>query len=336
MAAAPDHAPLVAKLGERTARERDAAAARLVAIGRAAAPALEEGARSGDAAVRSRAAAILALVRGDADGAIRARLAGAAVRDALTTAGGLAEGSDPDARIAALMPESGRVLAAAARTSPGEAFVSSQIAAALARHAADETLLSLATLVRDEMILPSAGLEAARALDRAFDESPERAAEVRAEAGDALAVLEEAMDSPHAPTRRAAVAVYGALAGQEGAARVLASAEDRDESVRAECARVLGVHAPGASAAALRRLAADRAALVREAALTALLALPGSPHAEPAVAATNDASPAVRAAAARLLAREATPDTVGCLETLATDPSMRVRAAARRALASLR
>jgi HEAT repeat protein len=336
VAAAPDHSPLVAKLGERTARERDAAAARLVAIGPAAAPALEEGARSGDAAVRSRAAAILALVRGDAGHAIRARLAGAAVRDALTTDGGLAEGSDPDARIGALMPESGRVLAAAARTSPGEAFVPPEIAAALARHAAGDTLAALATLVRDEQIPPSAGLAAARALDRAFDESPERATAVRGEALRALAVLAEAMDSPHAPTRRAAVAVYGALAGQEGAARVVAAAEDADASVRAECARVLGVHAAGASGAALRRLAADPAAPVRDAALTALLAVPGSPCPDPAVAAADDASPAVRAAAARLLAREATPDAVPCLETLATDPSVRVRAAARRALASLR
>jgi HEAT repeat protein len=336
VAAAPDHAPLVARLGERTSRERDEAAARLLEIGPAAAPALEEGARSRDAAVRSRSAALLALVRGDADGAIRARLAGAAVRDALRTSGGLAAGSAPDARIAALMPESAHFLAAAARVEPSRGLVSAPLVSALARHAAGETLASLATLVRDERIAPSAALEAAHALDAAFGASPERADAVRGQAPRALAILEEAMDSPHAPTRRAALAVYGALAGAPGAERVAAAAVDADPSVRAECARVLGLHAPGASAAALRRLAADPAAPVREAALTALLALPGPPRAEPAVAAAGDASPAVRAAAARLLGREATPDTVPCLETLAADPSLRVRAAARRALASLR
>lgn len=335
VAGTPEHTKLVAKLGDRRARARDEAAVRLLEIGRAAVPALEEGVRSDDASVRTRSAALLELVRGDADGAIRARLAGAAVRDALTTTGGLAAGSATDERIAALMPESGRALAAAARISPSEGLVSSQLAAALARHAAEETLASLATLVRDELVPPSAGLAAARELDRAFDASPERADAVRGEALRALAILDEAMSSPHAPTRRAAVAVYGPLAGAAGTERIVAAAADPDASVRAECARVLGVHAPGA-AAALRRLAADGDAAVREAALTALLAVPGSPHGEPAVAAAADASPAVRAAAARLLGREATPDTVGCLETLASDPSLRVRAAARRALASLR
>ena len=337
VAATPDHTSLVERLGDSTARSRDDAAGRLREIGTAAVPALEEGARSSDAAVRSRSAAILALVRGDADGAIRARLAGAAVRDALTTAGGLVAGSDADARISALMPESARELAAAAQTAPGHAFVSSQLAAALARHAAEETLTSLAILVRDERVPPSAGLEAARALDRAFDAAPERADAVRSQAPRALAILEEAMDAPHSPTRRAAVAVYGVLAGAPGAGRIAAiAAHDCDSAVRAECARVLGLHAPGVSAPVLRGLAADRAPHVREAALMALLSLPGSPRPEPAVAAVGDESPAVRAAAAQLLAREATPETVGFLEALAADPSVRVRAAARRALASLR
>jgi HEAT repeat protein len=113
-------------------------------------------------------------------------------------------------------------------------------------------------------------------------------------------------------------------------------ADDTVASVRSEAARVMGLYAPARFARTLRGLAADTDAHVRETALSALLRVPGVPHPEPAVAAADDASPAVRAAAARLLGRDATPDTLCVLETLATDPSDRVRAAARRSLAALR
>jgi HEAT repeat protein len=98
----------------------------------------------------------------------------------------------------------------------------------------------------------------------------------------------------------------------------------------------MGLYAPAVSARTLRRLAADASVEVREKALTALLRVPGVPHPDAAVAAATDESPAVRAAAACLLARDATPETVGVLDALAADPSVRVRAAARRALTALR
>ena len=98
----------------------------------------------------------------------------------------------------------------------------------------------------------------------------------------------------------------------------------------------MGLYAPAESARALRRLAADIDPLVREAALTALCNVPGVPHPEPAVAAAGDECAAVRAAAAQLLGRDATPETLPVLRVLATDSSDRVRAAARRALVALR
>lgn len=334
-AATPDPSALTARLGDASARRRDEAARELLDLGRDAAPALEEASASADPQIRTRAAALLALVR-DADGSeIRARRTDAAVRDALTTLGGLDAGSPADVRIAALLPESGRLLADAARAIGERGFVSRPLACALARHATPETLAALAEFVRDERAFPSTGLWAARELDREFAASPERADRARAVASSALPALDAAMRSEHPATRRVAVAICGALASESDVSR-LPTADDADAGVRAETARVMGVYAPAVSARTLRRLAADSSAEVREKALTALLRVPGTPHPETAVVAATDESPAVRAAAACLLAREATPETVGVLDSLATDPSVRVRAAARRALTALR
>jgi hypothetical protein len=335
VAGTPDPTALAAKLGDASARRRDEAARELLDLGRDAAPALEGAAASADPQIRTRARALLALVR-DADGPeIRARQADAAVRDALSIDGGLDAGSPIDVRVAALLPDSGRVLAASARAVAEHGFVSRQLACSLARHATPETLAALTDFVRDERMFPSAGLWAARELDREFAAAPERADGVRALAAASLPALDAAMRSDHAATRRVAVAIYGALASDAAVARLLSTA-DIDAGVRAEAARVMGVYAPAESARTLRRLASDSSAEVRETALTALLRVPGVPHPEPAVAAATDESPAVRAAAARLLARDATPETVGVLDTLAADPSDRVRAAARRSLTALR
>jgi len=54
-------------------------------------------------------------------------------------------GSPLDDRIGALLPESGRVLAAAARAVAEHGFVSRPLACALARHATTETLVALTT-----------------------------------------------------------------------------------------------------------------------------------------------------------------------------------------------
>jgi hypothetical protein len=333
--AAPDPTALVAKLADPSARRRDDAARELLEIGHDAAPALEEAAASGDPRIRSRAEAILALVRDPGGPEIRARQADSAVRDALRTSGGLDAGSAADVRVAALLPESGRLLAASAHAIAEHGFVSRALACALVRHPTAESLRALAEFVRDERIFPSAGLWAARELDVEFAAAPERADEVRRMAASSLAAYADAMRSEHPATRRVAVALRGALAAEPSAAS-LAAASDPDAGVRAESARVMGVYAPDESARALRRLAGDPSPEVREAALTALLRVDGVPHPEPAVAAAADDSAAVRAAAARLLARDATPGTADVLYTLATDPSRRVRAAARRALTALR
>jgi hypothetical protein len=322
-AAAPDPQSLARRLGDPTFKSRDEAARELVRLGRDAAPALAAAAAADDLEVRARARALLAIVSGDET--IRLRAADAAVRDALRLPDGLDAGSDADLRLAQAAPESGRALAAAARQIASHGFVPPRLAAALARHATVESLAALAEFVRDERLLPSTAI----ALSRVIDSSPEAPAA-------ALAPLEEAMTSPAPATRRAAVALFGALAGESGRGRLIAACDDFDADVRVEAVRALGARAAAQSAHTLRALAADPNADVREAALTALAAVPGSPRPEPAVAAAQDASPAVRAAAARLLGRDATPETLGVLEALCSDPSARVRAAARRSLAALR
>lgn len=334
--AAPDPSALAAKLADPSARRRDEAARELLEIGPSAAPALEGAASSSDPEVRTRARALLALLRDGAKSEIRLRQAESCVRDALRAEDGLDPGSDHDARIAALLPESSRSLADAARRMANRGFVPRPLASALARHATSESLLALAEFVRDERVFPSGGLAAAREIDRAFAATPERADGVRDDAREALAALDLATRSDHAPTRRMAVALYGALVNASHDERLVELAGDTDAGVRAETARVMGLYAPARFARALRGLACDTAAHVREAAFSALLRVPGVPHPEPAVSAADDASPAVRAAAARLLGRDATPDSLPVLETLATDPSVRVRAAARRSLAALR
>jgi hypothetical protein len=333
-AAAPEPSDLTRRLADPSARRRDEAARELLALGTDAAPALRDAASSSDPEVRARARALLALLRDD--GAIRARAAEDAVRDALRTPGGLDVGAETDARISALEPDSSRALASAARRVADRGYVARPLACALARHATSESLAALAEFVRDGRVFASTGLCAARELDRVLAQGQSRAARVRASAATALSALEQAMRAPDATTRRLAVALVGGLAGDAGVARIVETASDVDVSVRVESARVLGLYAPTESAATLRALAADEDAGVRVAALTALLAVPGAPHPEPAVAAARDATPAVRAAAARLLARDATPETVVVVETLAVDPSARVRAEACRALAALR
>jgi hypothetical protein len=332
-AAAPEPADVAKRLADSTARGREDAARTLLTFGPVAAPALEAAAASADPEVRSRARALLALARDDAS--IRVRAAAVAVRDALSAPGGLDAGTESDARLAALAPESGRALAAAARRVAQRGYVARPLACALARHATSESLAALAEFVRDGRVFASTGLCAARDLDRTLAADVARAATIRASAASALRALDDALRAPDATTRRLAVALLGALAGNAGVARIVEASRDLDAGVRAESARVLGLYAPAESAATLRALVGDSGAAVREAALTSLLAVPGAPCPECAVAAARDDSPAVRAAAARLLARDATPDSVGVIETLAADPSPRVRSAARRALAAL-
>ena len=330
MTAAPDPESLTARLADPSARVRDDAARRLLDLGPAAVPALTRALGGEDPEVTSRARALLRLVtEGDGPGSpARRRAAEIAVGDALRTAGGLEPGSPWDERISELEPESSRALAASVRRLLRREFVPRSLACALARHRSPETLDLLAELVRDERMPPSAGLAAARELDAAESGALDAT-------GSALAALEVALRSDHAPTRRVAVAVFGAITRDGRLGPLLESAGDADGAVRSEACRVLGRYAPAQGAATLRRLVSDPSAPVREAALAALLHVPGAPVPEPALAAATDPSAAVRAAAARLLAREATPGTRDVLEMLARDPSARVRAAARRSLAAL-
>ncbi len=289
--ALPDADGLVRKLGSERAADRDAAAAALLALGPAAVPALRRGAQDRAPSVRTRAAALLALA--SADGAQTDR------------------DDDAPARLAQ------RALAIAEHR-----MVPSDLVRSLGAHPSVPTVAALTKLVHDERLLPSAGVAAARALERHAALPP---------LAPHLPALDEALDTVDGPLRRAAAALVGALA-TDNLEPLDRRAGDAHPGVRIEVARALGRRGREASRVVLARLARDADAGVRTAALEALAALPGAPHPAPGLDAAHDDAPRVRAAAAALLGRDALPSSLSVLALLAEDPELRVRAAAARAL----
>ena len=338
-AAVPEARSLAGRLGSASAADREQAARDLAALGPSARAALEEAAASPDPEVRNRARALLALLPDrDAARELRAREAAAVVRAAMASPGGLGRGSVWDQRLHDLAPAAGAALATVARCAAQRDLVGTELACALARHPAAESLAALGEFVRHERMPPSAGLAAARVIEEMSDSDALNGPLVRACAPAAVPHLDEAIRAGSGPTRRAALALLASAVSGDAAPTLIAAADDPDAGVRAEAARALGRIAPAECAAVLRRLAADPVASVRLAALDALADVPGAPEPGPAVTAAADVSPARRPAPARrraparLLARDATPDTLPILYALAQDPSPRVRAAADRAL----
>ena len=328
-AAAPDPRALAGRLESPSAAEREEATRALAELGDAARPALEEATLSPDPEVRSRATALLARQRRDDREASRAARRDAAriLRTAVLEGLPLVEGGDTDLALASLGAPAADVLADAARRSARRTFVPSDLVLALARHESAASLASLADLWADGSLLPSDAIRAGRILGRRT-----RTADV----GPAVARLRERITRAAAPHRRAGVALAAGIGGAGERDLLLAAAEDGDPGVRAEAARSLGCHLPAAAAETLRTLALDPAEEVRRAALEALLRVPGIPHPEVAVANAGHPRPDVRAAAAALLVREATPETVAVLDAFAADPSAAVRASLRRALSERR
>lgn len=287
-----DEGGLIELLGAPAAAERDGAAREILSIGDAMRPALLRARRGGSsAAVRSRAGALL----------------------------GVLEKTPPDR---AEYEAAAARLALAARAAGEIGLVPPDLVRSLAAHATPATIAALADLVRDDRIVPSSGVEAARALELQ-DALPPLA--------PVLPALDAALENPAGPVRRAAAALLGALSTDD-AAPLLRRADDEYAGVRVEIARALVRHGPATAGPLLERLAQDEDADVRIAALTALTALPGAPRPEPGHRAADDADPRVRAAAAELLARDAVPESRPVLALLADDPSPGVRAAADRAL----
>lgn len=328
-AALPDPRALADRLGAPTASERDAATRALADLGDAAAPALEDAARRGAPEARSRASALLARLRRDAESELRAarREAAAILSDAAAAGSRLDEDGGADRGLVRLGPAAGDALAARARALPARELVPPDLAAALARHESTASVTALAELWSAQRLLPSDAIRAGRRLG----ERPRTA-----DTAVAVHTVTDALAGARGAHRRAGVALLAGLAGRDAADVLIACRTDADAGVRAEVAHALGAHAPAHGARALRELAVDPDPSVRIAALQALCRVPGIPHPESAVANADDPRPAVRRAAAALLARELTPETVPLLAALAADASMSVRLAARRGAGALR
>ncbi len=334
--ALPDAAALVSELAADTHRERNDAADRLLEMGDAALPALRNGAVSHEPAIRERAGAILELLTSSTGpgSAARKREAAATVRLARLAPGGLEPGSGLDRRLAALGEDAGNELAAAARRAGPTIFAPEALVLALARHVTPKGIEVLAELLREERLLPSTTVRAARELEARAGAAELQDALRLARRDAAQAVRHHLADGP-GPLRRAAVALFAALAGSDGVDALADRARDGSAPVRAEVARALGRYAPGSYHSLLGRMADDVDAHVRHAALVALERYPSAP--DPAVVArtVSDPAPSVRVATARLLGRASTHANLRELRRMAADPSLRVRLAARQSLRRL-
>jgi hypothetical protein len=322
-AGTPDARELGQRLSSDSAAERDAAARELKDMGEGARDTLEVLARDGAPEARRRSRALLGLL--DSEDRLTARARGlearALLRSALRQRGRLAAGSAHDERIAELADDGARAVAAHAAREVARASFREQDALAVARHPSTLGVAALTAALRRDGVAGSAIVRAARALVNApaemlGDEARRSLQTVLAQRGD--------------PRRRAAAALL--LAFEPDHAGQLAL--DGDPRVRIEAALALGRRG-GCGASALERLAADVDTDVRAAALEALRHVPGAPRPGPAHENAEHADPRLRAAAARLLARDAVPESLPVLARLATDDSARVRAAAERSLAAL-
>jgi hypothetical protein len=321
-AGTPDARELGRRLDSESAADRDEAARRLAELGETARPTLEGLVREGAPEARRRARALLSDLDADHDAARMRRLEARALLERVARRPGrLAEGAPVDRRLGELGAAGAAALAERAARRPRK-HLRPELAAALGRHASAEGVDELAAALREHRVLGSDVVRAARRLTGSS----------RARLGDAArrdldAVLAETGN----PLRRAAAALL--LAFDPARARELAS--DGDSRVRVEAARALGRSGLSGAATLERMALGDPDDDVRRAALDALLDVPGAPRPRPAHAAARHPDAALRAAAARLLARDAVPDSLPVLAALASDPSHRVRAAAERSLAAL-
>lgn len=331
-AGVPDPDGLVERLAADRAEERDEAARTLLALGDAARPALERARDAADAEVRARAEALLELMRDDAPDRRRAAEVRAVVDHVYRHPTEL-DDDHVDAELRRLHPDAADELAAATLRLGRQRLVPTELVQALARHSSRATRATLLELVAGESAAPSAFLRAAR--------EPGHVPGVvdSAELHVLGARLDELLSADHSVSpayRRAAVALFARLIADTEPTWFDRAARDPDASVRVEAVRTLALHRPSRRADLLRELARqDASEDVRVAALDALRHVVGRPRPGPAVAASTHDEVAVRAAAARLLGHDATPDAIATLVQLERDPERRVRAAASRALRRL-
>ncbi len=328
LAATPERAvDLVQRLGADRAAERDDAARQLEAMGRKAHPALRDAVETGPRHVRQRAQALLDLTESD-EVARRAEIRGL-VRAALRKPGGLEADNATGARLREIGDVAGPYLARRALAESEKGLVRPDLVESLGRHPSTESVTTLAALVRRGRVLPSSAIIAAHELRaRRVDGQPHP--------GHAAALVDvrRTLVDSGGPLRRAATALLSALTDDVASLTPLLS--DPYAGVRVEAARALGELEQISAGPPLRRAAEDSNPDVRRAALEALAKVPGRPYPQPAMNNAHHRVPAVRAAAAELLARDATPDALPLLDHLADhDPALRVRAAAQRSRAHL-
>jgi len=324
-AGTPDARDLTRDLGAETAEKRDTAARRLLAMGSAAEPALAETAKSGNAAARRRARALLALIEdgGENGHDARRREADAIVQAARRRDGELRPTGMHDQRLTELGDAGALAVARAAQREADVGAVRPRTGAAIGRHPSAAGMTTLASALHGDRILGSTLVRVARRLesDQAnllTDDTRER--------------LQAVLAAPRDPRRRGAAALLATLDTKTADS----FATDPDPRVRLEAVHALGRKRTADAGTLLERLAVDPDIAVRRAALGALRNIPGKPRSEPAHANADHPDAGVRAAAAELLGRDAVPESLAVLWTLSSDCSVRVRAAANRSLITLR
>jgi tetratricopeptide (TPR) repeat protein/HEAT repeat protein len=172
-------------------------------------------------------------------------------------------------------------------------------------------------------------------LARVIDADPKVAARALAVAGkiggaEAERALIAATTDDRRTLRDAAVAALGRMRAPSPAAvaAIAARLTADDWQDRRSAAAAMADLGAQADVAALTRAATDGKALVREVVARTLGAVAGSAGLEPLLGLSKDPAPSVRAAAAAALARSTDARAKARRAELATDPDLRVRAAA--------
>lgn len=327
----PRAAELVERLRSENIEEREEAAKKLQALGRAAVPQLEKAARDSDGELALRAreilrrGAILERVPRGFDKAfpgLRERLLGGDDHDwTLAFREVFEDRASPAARetwstgsIAEVLAFLAPAALRGARNAEERIEVLSTVSAFRIRGAG----VVLAEFLRD----PEVGALAAEAI-------------VETDAKEAGPSLQRLLQAPEAAVRRTAVYTLGKLEARDAVPSMIALARDPDPSVREACAWALSAFGNKEAVPLLVPLLADPREAARTCAVRRLAEL-GARDAIPNISPLlKDAEAGVRVAAAQSLALLAGKDAAPLLASLLGDPASPVRRAGADALAAL-
>lgn len=304
--------------------ERERATRRLVSLGEASRPALEEALRSSDAEVRARSATALRALDRKAESREERRLRDyrRIIRVGLGKAGALS----PDTNRFTVLSMSPRLAARVAAELAGEFerdVLRHQRCVILMRDLKQpEAAPYLASLFSGGRHLPSTLHHAAASL---------------ADFGGrgCLPEVLTGLESPDPFCRRFALRVIAAQGGPEELGAARRGAVDAEPMVRVEAARALAGTGGRRALPDLAALGRDPETEVRVAAIEAITPLPGPLVRETALLHLADPQAKVRAAALELLRRRGLPEDAAAAKALISDSAAPVRGAAIRALATL-